>query len=68
MFSRVHNADAMRQEGLLDDTKKEHKMTFISFFKDRHREREGRPIVDVSVPFNAMDETHKTRKFGMTKA
>ncbi|CUG88641.1 transmembrane protein, putative [Bodo saltans] len=68
MFNRIANGEALRAEGhLRGDEPKEHKMTFYSTFKDRHRNTEGRPVVDVSVPFNAMDETHKGRMFGVAK-
>jgi hypothetical protein len=68
MFTRISNGEALREEGhLRGDEPKAHNMTFYSTFKDRFREKEGRPVVDVSVPFNAMDETHKARVFGVAK-
>lgn len=66
MFTRTFQGDSLREEGhnLVEEP---HKMTWTYFFKDRHRETEGRPVVDVSAPFNAMDETHRVRKFGVAK-
>jgi len=42
-------------------------MTFTYFFKDPRRAGQERPVVDVSAPFNVMDETHRVRKLGVSK-
>lgn len=66
MFSRAHNEVALREEGLTSH-ETGHQMTWYYKFKNRFQNTEHRPVIDVSVPFNAMDETHKTRKFGVQK-
>lgn len=50
-----------------------HKMTFWYNFVDPshsrklHPELPPKPVVDVSSPFNLLDETHQVRKFGVQK-
>lgn len=66
MFSRVHQKGALEADGHFVEAQPD-EMTLRFIFKDPNRVREGRPIVDVSAPYNALDETHKVRRWGMAK-
>ncbi|KAH9599017.1 hypothetical protein LSM04_005882 [Trypanosoma melophagium] len=71
MFSRTFQSAILKAEGhnlpKEDDKKEPHKMTFwYSYIDPAHSEKE-RPIVDVSAPYNPLDETHQVRKLGVQK-
>lgn len=62
-----------REEGTASSSATPHKMTFWYNFIDPnhsrrlHPELPPKPVVDCSVPFNLLDETHQVRKFGVQK-
>lgn len=78
MFSRGFNDCTLQENGIpgsgstLQD-KKPHSMSFWYHFVDPchsrklHPQLGPKPVVDASVPFNLLDETHQARKFGVQK-
>lgn len=76
MFSRGLNEEVLRSEGhnvpkSMTDIEREnaapYKMKFWYNYVDPAHKNTVRPIVDVSAPFNVLDETHQARKFGVQK-
>ncbi|CCW59571.1 unnamed protein product [Phytomonas sp. EM1] len=76
MFSRKINESILRSEGLDlpqkhtgegPEDEKPYRMTWWwNYVSPKHAEG-PRPLVDVSSPFNALDETHQARRFGTQK-
>lgn len=60
MHARTYQAEILKAEGYNLETKP-HEMTFFNFYKDKYRNSSDRHVVDVSVPANYLDETHRAR-------
>ncbi|EPY30747.1 hypothetical protein AGDE_09286 [Angomonas deanei] len=76
MFFRGPNEAIARSEGFnvepeLSEIEKEnkapYKMTLYQKYVDPNHKNTKRPVVDVSAPFNVLDETHQSRRFGTQK-
>lgn len=66
MWNRTFQGDILTAEGHHHEAP-EHNMSLTYYYKDPKRVGEHRPVVDVSAPFNVMDETHRMRKLGVAK-
>ncbi|RNF20578.1 uncharacterized protein Tco025E_03705 [Trypanosoma conorhini] len=71
MFTRKFQGTILNSEGhnvpKEDAPEEPHKMTFWHSYIDPSHSNKERPVVDVSAPYNPLDETHQARKFGVQK-
>nr|CCC89883.1 unnamed protein product [Trypanosoma congolense IL3000] len=71
MFTRTFQGSILNAEG--HNLQKEgvapapHVMTFYHSYIDPENTKRKRPVVDVSAPYNPLDETHQIRKLGVQK-
>ncbi|KAG5498925.1 hypothetical protein GH5_03614 [Leishmania sp. Ghana 2012 LV757] len=76
MFSRGVNEDVLKSEGHnvpkpTTETEQangeKYKMKLWHNYVDPQHKNHERPVVDVSSPFNVLDETHQARRYGVQK-
>ncbi|KAK7195521.1 hypothetical protein NESM_000480100 [Novymonas esmeraldas] len=76
MFSRTINDVVLKEEGhnvprptteIERANAPPYKMSFWYNFVDPDHKSRARPLVDVSAPFNVLDETHQARRYGVQK-
>lgn len=71
MFTRTFQGSILNSEGYnlpgSDGQEKPHTMTFWHSYIDPAHSQKRRPVVDVSAPYNPLDETHQVRKYGVQK-
>ncbi|KAG8345596.1 hypothetical protein ERJ75_001433300 [Trypanosoma vivax] len=67
MFKRSFQDAVLRSEGQNLKPDEGHKMTWWYSYIDPSNSTKQRPVVDVSSPYNPLDETHQVRKLGVQK-
>ncbi|EKF33103.1 hypothetical protein MOQ_003036 [Trypanosoma cruzi marinkellei] len=71
MFTRTFQGSVLKSEGhnlpREGVPQEPHKMTFWHSYIDPSNSEKERPVVDVSAPYNPLDETHQVRKLGVQK-
>ncbi|AAZ10550.1 uncharacterized protein TEOVI_000793400 [Trypanosoma equiperdum] len=71
MFVRKFQGEILKKEGHEppkgDKAQGSHSMSLTTSFVDPENAKRERPVVDVSAPYNPLDETHQIRKLGVQK-